>query len=177
MFRQTARSSGSTAAAAWRGERSAGYKLSQDVCYTYGVLGGESSWFCGLLARENIADMDVQLLVPWQVFISAALLGAAGGLSSLLRTRVDLTARVLVSAVLTSSLCGLTVALLGVHLTDGAADVWVLLGSSSIAGLTGSPTLLLLTNFVKGGASLEVRFRTTPPGSKQSEVSDKNGEQ
>jgi len=120
--------------------------------------------------------MDSQLLAPWQIFVSAALLGAAGGLSTLLRTRADLTPRLVVSAALTSGLCGLTVALLGFNFMAGAADVWVLLGTSSIAGLTGSPTLLLMTNFVKGGASLEVRFRTTASGGKSGETSDKNEE-
>jgi hypothetical protein len=95
---------------------------------------------------------------PLHVFIAAFVIAGLGGLAALLRSARELSWRNALSALLSSGLMGLTIALLWYNYFEGKQNIYFLLGLCGLAGLGGVTVIdFILKIAKKGGLSIVIQ--------------------
>lgn len=95
-------------------------------------------------------------LSPLHVFASCFCIASFAGLASLLRSKKQLTGRLLVSAFLYSGLFGLVIGLLWYNYFGGQDNLYFLIGVSGLAGLGGTSLLDFVVQGVANGFNIKI---------------------
>lgn len=100
--------------------------------------------------------MPLRASDPLWIFISAFAIASFGGVAAKLRSKTELSVRVLFGAFLYSGICGLIVALAWYEYFDGAGNIPFLLAISGLAGIGGANVLDMLKLFIGGKLHISV---------------------
>jgi len=100
---------------------------------------------------------------PIWIFLSAFAIASFGGIASKLRSKSELSVRVLFGAFLYSGLCGLIVALAWYNYFDGKGNIPFLLAISGLAGIGGANVLDMIKMLLGGKLNITVEPRSGEP--------------
>lgn len=90
-------------------------------------------------------------LAPLHIFLSAFAISSIGGLAALLRSKKQISARTIFSALLYSGMTGLIIALMWYEFFDGQGNIYFLLGVSGLAGIGGATIIDFIVQLFKTG--------------------------
>lgn len=88
---------------------------------------------------------------PIRIFISAFGIASLGGLAALLRSKKELTLRSVSSAILSSGIVGLIIALTWYNYFNKEGNIYFLLGVSALAGIGGMTVTDFVIQLLKNG--------------------------
>lgn len=95
-------------------------------------------------------------LSPLQVFGSCFAIASCAGLAALLRSRKQLTWRLITAAFLYSGLFGLVIGLIWYNYCGGQDNVYFLIGVSGLAGLGGTSLLDFAVQGLANGFNIKI---------------------
>lgn len=96
----------------------------------------------------TVLSKELPIASPWLLFGGIFIIASIGGIGALLRSGQEVTARLVLSALINSGLVGLVIALYMWHHYGGESP-FLILCVSTLAGLGGASTIDLIFQFVR----------------------------